>query len=52
MITEDKVLVESGALLYTVNYLKQIRVILFKQKTKSTVKYFAYYENAVKEAAQ
>lgn len=47
MKTEDGITVKTGALIWYVNVYGEIKPIIFNIKGKSTVKYFALYENAV-----
>lgn len=46
LITHDGHLIDSGTLIYYVNYLGQLVPVIFKKKTKATVTYFAEIEKA------
>jgi hypothetical protein len=48
MKTEDGITVKTGALIWYVNYLGEIKPVVFNMKGKSTVKYFSLHENAEK----
>lgn len=44
--TEDKITVRTGALIWYVNYLGQVKCTKFNKKGKRTVKYFSLLKNA------